>query len=830
MECDKYSSKLLQYNIHKCSSYSNDKKPENILVDEPRNHESRWYTDHRDPNQYLILKLDKMAIVETILFGKYLKPHTTDLRKFNVYGGYEEDNMQLLLKGGLKNDNCYEVFNLRYYTTDGYLVPVQYIKIIPIQSWGNSTSFSIWHIALYGRNEETLMKHSLETIHLRNERETIRIILRYLRKRQYNAAYESLTRESGVLLDGPRQARFWNALVEEANFEEAERNFIEAANEGELEWYIAWQKYKPEWQLILACSPEIETKLIKLIGPTVPAPSAQPLELEPEIDHALRLPGEFPPVPEFQRPLPPLPEPIILGGDDDEKSEEIVMPLIDKCECRPGPRGGHQLVVDSLDNKLYLYAGWSGTRDLDDLWMFDVANSTWTLLCAHSGDVGGPSPTSCHKVVLDHVNKKLYTIGRYLDGSKRHSVNMKNDFYVYDLITNKWSLICYDVALVGGPSLLYDHQMCIDTETQTIYLFGGRLLPLDNNSEEGDRYSGLYSYHIPSNTWKVITDKPTTDGAPVPRIGHTMIFHSKQKRLYVFAGTAKKEPLMGLWWWDVTTGECGIVATSRTKSAMPTATFTQRASFDPDTNEMFILAGMAKDRRVFNTLWVFSFTRFTWSFIYSTEVHSFWDPRPRFAHQFVYDFVRKVHYLFGGNPGHHFCAQQRLDDLWSLKLIKPTTDDIVNRARVLLREARYKQLAMNSDTKIEALQYLRESVHATIDTTDLVQLDHYHQLTSALFVNPEQNAALPRPLSPGLAAELESRKIVTDDNIRLESPTPFEYAPAIDAEIQIPESRTLCDPAFKAREIRIDIYDELCQYFRPSVVPPDADINDLVDF
>lgn len=44
------------------------------------------------------------------------------------------------------------------------------------------------------------------------------------------------------------------------------------------------------------------------------------------------------------------------------------------------------------------------------------------------------------------------------------------------------------------------------------------------------------------------------------------------------------------------------------------------------------------------------------------------EPVPRFAHQLVYDPVRKEHYLFGGNPGKDTLPRMRLDDFWALKV------------------------------------------------------------------------------------------------------------------------------------------------------------------
>jgi len=42
------------------------------------------------------------------------------------------------------------------------------------------------------------------------------------------------------------------------------------------------------------------------------------------------------------------------------------------------------------------------------------------------------------------------------------------------LEVDKWTLITYDTAAMGGPCLLFDHHLAIDVEQQTLYVFGGR--------------------------------------------------------------------------------------------------------------------------------------------------------------------------------------------------------------------------------------------------------------------------------------------------------------------------------------------------------------------
>jgi hypothetical protein len=47
---------------------------------------------------------------------------------------------------------------------------------------------------------------------------------------------------------------------------------------------------------------------------------------------------------------------------------------------------------------------------------------------------------------------------------------------MYDIVSARWTMITDDTAAMGGPHLIFDHQMSIDHETRTIYVFGGQTL------------------------------------------------------------------------------------------------------------------------------------------------------------------------------------------------------------------------------------------------------------------------------------------------------------------------------------------------------------------
>lgn len=45
---------------------------------------------------------------------------------------------------------------------------------------------------------------------------------------------------------------------------------------------------------------------------------------------------------------------------------------------------------------------------------------------------------------------------------------------MYELETDKWTLITDDTSAMGGPCLLFDHHVAVDVDQQTLYVFGGR--------------------------------------------------------------------------------------------------------------------------------------------------------------------------------------------------------------------------------------------------------------------------------------------------------------------------------------------------------------------
>ena len=46
----------------------------------------------------------------------------------------------------------------------------------------------------------------------------------------------------------------------------------------------------------------------------------------------------------------------------------------------PGMRGGHQMCIDPEAQKIYIFGGWSGIKDLADFWEYDINLDSWRCI------------------------------------------------------------------------------------------------------------------------------------------------------------------------------------------------------------------------------------------------------------------------------------------------------------------------------------------------------------------------------------------------------------------------------------------------------------------
>jgi muskelin len=640
------------------------------------------------------------------------------LKEFKVLGGSSPDQLIEIVHSGLRNDDEPEIIPVKH-SIDGHDFPILYVKIVPMQAFSPNYNFSIWFIELLGVNNPEEIQVFQSEFNAYKDREACRLCLKYLRQHQLLDIYEKLREDKQCVSEDPILSQLYQTLVLDANFEESERLIAYSVDSGFMQEHISMLPYQASWK----CLGREEVSSSSSSSNTTTSSS--------------------------------------FGS------------------VRPGKRGGHQMCLDESLSLIFLFAGWDGTRDLADLWQFDIGANRWQQLAEDTSLSGGPGPRSCHKICYDHSAKIIYTLGKYVDPDNRDPANLQADFYAYHVASGIWKLLSTDTYCQGGPQLIYDHQMCLDADHDAIYVFGGRTI----SSAVENCYSGLYRYSIRENSWRLLRSDAQRIPYTLPlksRIGHSMLFSPKQKLLYIFAGQRNKDYLGDFFVYSTERDE--VIEMSRDSSWQrgPEPGFTQRATIDIEKGEFYVLSGLMRDKNsnsesVRNCLWVYNIERNAWMQVESRGSPSSSsssqsdanhggrrgggsqaqtqtlpgedsprEPSPRFAHQLVYHSGSKHHYLFGGNPGDSCNPKERLDDFWCLSLHRAGEAAVLQQLQFRLRRQCFLELCGGPDSMM-ALSYLQEQVSAVVNHGDPAEVSDFQQLASHLFqASPTQTGRAAR--------------------------------------------------------------------------------------
>jgi hypothetical protein len=361
---------------------------------------------------------------------------------------------------------------------------------------------------------------------------------------------------------------------------------------------------------------------------------------------------------------------------------------------RPSARSEHAMVFDSTGNKLYMYGGWDLSNELSDLWMFDTTAGKWEDI----NDGKNPGGRHYHSMVYEYTNSRIYLFGGY-DGDAN-----TNDLWMYNLSRTAWELVddgtggsapnprsghgmVYDsgqhaIMIFGGadyasyfndvwkfdlaskqwsevtvtatkPSGRTELDMVYDSTNNNIYMFGG----FDGNNYLED----LWKFEVGINAWSEIT--PAGLSRPPERSDHTMVYHSSGNRVYMFGGlylsiSVIKEYRADFWYYDIGTNqwhqpEDGPSPSPRARHAM---------AVDQDDGEIYILEGYSGVFR--EDLWKYKTAQNRWEVIYdSAPVQS---PSIRNGQGLVFDPNDNCLYYFGG---YYFDGQPHYrEDMWKFDL------------------------------------------------------------------------------------------------------------------------------------------------------------------
>ncbi|RKP20511.1 muskelin 1, intracellular mediator kelch motif-containing protein [Rozella allomycis CSF55] len=248
---EKSLTNKLKYDIDSYSGYTPNFNPRNVMFDKPLDQSSRWATNSSSQSHFITLKLEKMALVQTICFGKFHKSHVCNMKEFKVFGGMSLNGMHEILFGGLHNDSEAETFPLKC-VRKGTMFPCKYIKIVPLASHGGNFNTSIWYIELRGITRGDIVETVKFNFNKFKELQAMKLTLKHLRQKNFVHDFHSLLESTKIQLEDPIISRLYInflliILVSEGNFNRAENMVMNLKDDVFLD-YVSNTPYKPFWR------------------------------------------------------------------------------------------------------------------------------------------------------------------------------------------------------------------------------------------------------------------------------------------------------------------------------------------------------------------------------------------------------------------------------------------------------------------------------------------------------------------------------------------------------------------------------------------------------
>lgn len=701
----------LTYSIYAFSSYSGLYTPEKILENNPEDQTSRWSSENNNPPQFLILRLESPAIVKSIKFGKFDRSHVCNLRRFDVFGSWNENGFIKLYSGGLRNDSTPETFNLKHKLNDRSF-PCRFIKIVPLQSWAVSFNYSIWYIELLGDKRPSIVQGALEFLTLFKEKEALRLCLKFLRRSGYLDAFENLQLKSEVKVEHELVAKLYKSLVLERDYEKVEETVNLAIESGFFDAYIDKQAYKVDWM---------------------------PVKVDHSLDETGNMADKVPGFRENHQMIIDDANGIIYlhGGSDGFELladfwafhlETELWTRISKdvlLEGGPSARSMHRMILDSKQNRIFCFGRYFSPKEAENnvkanFYVYSINENFWTQISEDTFDVGGPSSIFDHQLAINSSCDLIYCFGGCIVEKMKtdeKAISMKfSGLFSYNILTNTWKKLRVD----------------------------------DEDIFE-------------SNIEKIRG-----------RSGHSMFFDEKSESLFIIGGQRGNEYLQDILLYNPSRDDLVNLVVESSILLAPISGFTQTATFDEESGSLFLSLGFYKDRvgskkaYVQTSFYEYKIDRNDWKLIHTCgsleyqpvcggkndvvsckveylEAKKVYnslqqqqkeicdidqEPVPRFSHQIVFSARKKTFYLFGGNPGSD--VDFRLDDFWQLKLNKMHKSQLDRLCKMSIRQCKFYDM-LNKCDPIGALDHLQHKINPLFDILDKNETLQLHKLASEVF-------------------------------------------------------------------------------------------------
>ncbi|CRH01323.1 conserved Plasmodium protein, unknown function [Plasmodium relictum] len=208
---------------------------------------------------------------------------------------------------------------------------------------------------------------------------------------------------------------------------------------------------------------------------------------------------------------------MIMKNDISDKNTSYSYDNDNRCVKFPRRSGAASVLYK---NYIYIFGGYKSKKRLSDFYKYNIIENKWIKI----NEENCPSARENNPSFL--YKGKMYILGGY-EGNR----NWLNDFYSFDLNTEKWETVeVNEKSKVNAPPALFGFALSIDESKGVLYLFGGYDgLTLHNQ---------MYAYNIEKKKWIYISQ---SGDIPSPR--SCSVGHICDSYFYLFGGFSGENAL-----------------------------------------------------------------------------------------------------------------------------------------------------------------------------------------------------------------------------------------------------------------------------------------------
>lgn len=264
-----------------------------------------------------------------------------------------------------------------------------------------------------------------------------------------------------------------------------------------------------------------------------------------------------------------------------------------KTSNKPPARLSPGMVYDPVNHQIIVFGGHGTKNRLGDTWVYTISANRWEEITPEIS----PSARSDMGMEFDTANNRVILFSGYF---LEESGYRKNDTWMYDPETQEWTEVSPQVSppIMYGPSLSYDF-----SGRQSL-LTGGHISIYRNGQYISGGYNtAVWSYSYSENTWQVEGSDNNADIAPPARYWQSAALNSTDGKLLVFGGNGGSGFLEDTWIYDVSSTNWEKLYTGQLPAPSPRVN--GAVAYDP-LNEVFVLfGGLGYDMTDFQDTWIF---------------------------------------------------------------------------------------------------------------------------------------------------------------------------------------------------------------------------------